>query len=105
MPRVRSWLGALLAALTLAGMASPVQAATLAIGAPLCHAVTAGSVSRAFACVGAPTGYQDKTLWLRADLIGKYDVGPDPVLLLHMTRFDRLTVLFGYADGHVERRV
>jgi diguanylate cyclase (GGDEF)-like protein len=86
------------------------EAATLRVNAPLCHAVTPASLpdSRAanleFSCMGEPAGYQEQSLWLRADLPG-FSVNPrDVAVLVHHSRFDSLTVLFAYADGRTVRQ-
>lgn len=74
----------------------------LLLGDPLCHAVTplsATTMPAAFACRGMPVDYQDRSLWLHTDLPpGPLDAD-GMILLVHQSRFDRLTVHFGYADG------
>ena len=92
-----------LAALWTAGMVVPANAVPLTIDRELCHAVEP-STDPGFSCGGQPTGYQQGVLLLRADLarIGAMPNGAD--LLIHMSRFDGLTVAFSYADGHVERQ-
>lgn len=57
------------------------------------------------ACTGDPENYDSARLWLRAGIEGR-DLAPGEgaTLLVHQTRFDRLVVLFIYADGHVERQ-
>lgn len=104
LPRVRRWLG-LLPALLLAFLIAPAaDAITLSIDHPFCHAVTTGRVPAAFACAGAPAGYDRSTLWLRAAMPAEQAVGRDAVFLIAHTRFDRMIVQFGYADGHTEQR-
>jgi diguanylate cyclase (GGDEF)-like protein len=94
-----------LAAMVVACWSIPASAETLRLNAPLCHAVSAqrladdGLSSLRFACRGAPAGYQDESLWLRADLTRLPDDRNDMVLMVHQSRFDRLAVLFSYADG------
>jgi diguanylate cyclase (GGDEF)-like protein len=104
---VRCWLGRLIVALVLAGLPLAAGATTLRIDKPLCHAVTAGeppASAAAYSCNGAPTAYQQGTLWLHADL-SQLDAARDaPVLLVHHSRFDRLIVLFHYADGMTDRQ-
>lgn len=88
------------------------EAATLRVNAPLCHAVTPTSIpdSRAasldFSCTGEPAGYQEQSLWLHADL-ARQSIDPhDVALLVHLSRFDSLHILFTYADGRtVQQRV
>jgi diguanylate cyclase (GGDEF)-like protein len=86
-------------------MGSTAQAGplTLTVGKPLCYAVTAQNVADTaqpvYACNGQPLGYQDRTLWLQADLRA-VPLDPDGMaLLIHQTRFHRLVVRFTYADG------
>jgi len=104
---VRSWLGRLLAALVLAGLPLAAGATPLRIDQPLCHAVTAGeppATDAAYSCTGTPAAYQQATLWLHADLSQLDAARHDPVLLIHQSRFDRLIVLFHYADGVTDRQ-
>jgi diguanylate cyclase (GGDEF)-like protein len=98
---VRCWLGRLLVALVLAASPLAAKAAALRIGQTLCHAVTTGQLpaDKAFSCTGVPKDYQRSTLWLRADLSRLEPAHHDPILLIHHTRFERLVVLFRYADG------
>ncbi|WP_165357302.1 diguanylate cyclase [Sphingosinicella sp. CPCC 101087] len=100
----------------------PSGAAAADLKERFCHAVapllpdsfadlSAGSLARAeppalraFACSGGPGAYRGGRLWLRAPLdAGNLAPGEAATLLIHMTRFDRLTVRFQYADGHSER--
>jgi len=102
---VRCWLRMLSAALFAAMLATSAAATPLRLNKPLCFAIaadTAGPPDQGFHCAGDPVGYQNRTLWLQADLskIG----GRSPVLLIHQGRFDRLVVLFRYADGSVDRQ-
>ncbi len=104
---VRNWLGRLCAVLLLASLAHAADALTLRLGQPLCHAVTATQATppeKAYGCVGEPRDYQSGTLWLHAYLTGADDMRASPVLLVHQTRFDRLIVLFHYADGFTDRQ-
>jgi diguanylate cyclase (GGDEF)-like protein len=103
---VRCWLGRLLLAMILAGFPLAAGATTLRIGQPLCHAVTDGEppADAAYSCSGTPAGYQRGMLWLHADLSQLDAARHDPVLLIHQTRFDRLIVLFHYADGVTNRQ-
>ncbi|MBB4631835.1 GGDEF domain-containing protein [Sphingosinicella soli] len=62
-----------------------------------CHAVTDLSAAKpgAFACSGTPADYHQRSLWL------KIEVPTDSrIVYVHQTRFDRLTALFVYEDGH-----
>jgi len=87
-------------------------APALAVGIPLdsrlCHAVSPIDGANAalpairFQCRNPPTGYQSGRLWLQLDP-RRYGLrGETPTLLVHQTRFDRLAVVFRYADGSVE---
>lgn len=74
----------------------------------LCHAVTALSAPDAvlpqlrFTCTPSATGYNHGSLWVRLDP-RRYPTGGDAVtLLVHHTRFDRLSVAFRYANGTTE---
>lgn len=73
----------------------------------LCHAVTplgsAPPPASAYRCGGEPGGYQEASLWLRADVAPLGFAGGDAALLVHQSRFDRLAVAFAYRDGHVRR--
>ena len=65
---------------------------------------TAGRRQLEFSCAGEPAGYQDQSLWLHADL-ARLSVDPhDLALLVHLSRFDSLTILFTYADGRTVRQ-
>jgi diguanylate cyclase (GGDEF)-like protein len=91
------------------GWSSPAAAEMLRIGHPLCHAVSQAVAQgdrapSAFACRGAPLGYQKGTLWLRATLPARAGEPDDLSLIVHSSRFDRLGVAFTYADGAVERQ-
>ena len=82
----------------------PAGAETLKIDSSLCHAVTPlrqadGALPSRFACSGEPSGYQQASLWLRADLTRLPVDRNDLVLMVHHSRFDRLAILFSYADG------
>jgi diguanylate cyclase (GGDEF)-like protein len=88
----------------------PTNAETLRLNDTLCQAVTPQRQADAplpalrFSCGGSSSGYQQASLWLRADLDRlKVDRG-DVVLMLHQSRFDRLVVSFSYADGGVQRQ-
>jgi diguanylate cyclase (GGDEF)-like protein len=86
------------------------DARTLRIGAPLCHAVTPDATPDAaldrlaFTCTGLPSGYQGGSLWLRDGVTRLPDDQSGLVVLVHQTRFDRLTAFFTYADGAVVRQ-
>jgi len=104
---VRNWLRSLCAVLLLTSLAHAADALTLRLGKPLCHAVTADQTAplgKAYGCVDEPRDYQSGTLWLHADLTATDDMRAEPVLLVHQTRFDRLVVLFHYADGFTDRQ-
>lgn len=87
------------------GLAGSVLAAVPALGEHrLCHAVSTAVapdavLPPAFSCTGEPEGYQNGSLWLRAELGGDALAGNAPALLVHNSRFDRLLVTFTYADG------
>ncbi|MGH6781189.1 MAG: diguanylate cyclase [Sphingomonadaceae bacterium] len=93
--------------LLLCGLAAPASAAPaiLRINQPLCHEVNPAGARSAvpaperFRCHAEPSGYQAGTLWLRADLRGAKPVADGLTLFVHQTRFDRLVVIFDYADG------
>ena len=104
---LRRPLGMLLLVLILTGFPRMAGAATLGHDRPLCFAVTTGTIAppeRTYRCTSEPVGYQQGTLWLRTDLSRIDGAQPDPVLLIHQTRFARLTIIFRYADGFVERQ-
>ncbi|KTE05980.1 sensor domain-containing diguanylate cyclase [Sphingopyxis sp. H115] len=100
-----SRLGLGFALLTLAFWVAPATAATLDIDRGLCHATSGADRPDAiastirFSCSGAPTGYQQGSLWLRAPLEGAAARRGDVALMVHQSRFDRLAVAFSYADG------
>ena len=100
------WRRSAVLALLLWNAAGLAGAATLAPNPPLCHATTSAVVPPAtgFHCSGEPTGYQRGTLWLRAGLGAADPVRNDAVLLVHQTRFDRLIIMFHYADGRLDRQ-
>lgn len=70
-----------------------------------CHAVTSGRQTDVtlpfmqFSCRGTPVGYQEGSLWLRVDLKELPVDRNDFVLMIHQSRFNRLAVVFTYADG------
>jgi diguanylate cyclase (GGDEF)-like protein len=86
----------------------PVRAEALRLDTSLCHAVTdrrqadATLPSLRFACTGSPAGYQQGSLWLRADLRRQPVDREDLVLMVQNSRFERLAVAFSYADGVVQ---
>ena len=91
--------------LALALWATPATAATLDVERDICHAAsgtdlpdTRVSMLR-FSCDGAPTGYQQGSLWLRVRLDGADARRGDVALMVHHSRFDRLAVAFSHADG------
>lgn len=97
-------------AMIIACWALPAAAESLRLNDELCHAVTplrqadTPHPALSFSCRGSPTGYQQASLWLRADLTRLPVDRNDVVLMLHQSRFDRLTVIFGYADGTAQRQ-
>ena len=104
---VRCWLGMLSVILLSAGLSTAGKATPLALGRSLCFAVAANSGSppnKGYRCSGEPIGYQAATLWLRTTSRPVRDLRQSPVLLIHQTRFDGLTILFHYADGAVDRK-
>lgn len=79
---------------------------------PECHAVTPvqdriDTPSPQFRCGGRPAAYNDASLWFRLDVPREHAVlgsTQDRLkLLVKKTQFDRLVVIFRYADG-AERR-
>ena len=88
----------------------PAVADTLLLDGSLCHAVTGRQQadnnlsSLRFRCGGSPAGYQQGSLWLRADLRRLPVDRNDVVLMIHHSRFDRLAVTFSYADGTEQRQ-
>lgn len=104
---VRCWLGMLSVILLSAGLSTAGNATPLDLGRSLCFAVAAKDGSPPdtdYRCSGEPIGYQTTTLWLRTASFPIRDLRQDPVLLIHQTRFDGLTILFHYADGAVDRQ-
>ncbi|MHA6720478.1 GGDEF domain-containing protein [Sphingomonas sp. RS6] len=93
----------LLPLLLLAAPAAHGNAA--AAGITDCHAITPLDTpdralpELAFDCGQPPTGYQDRSLWLRLNVASG---SPAPAILIHQTRFDRLAVGFRFADGSTE---
>lgn len=91
------------------GGATPAFADILRINHPLCHA-TSQSVAEdsmappVLACSGEPKNYQIGTLWLQAMLPPDANNNSDFSLVVHSSRFERLTVTFSYADGTEERQ-
>src|SRR3546814_10398313 len=100
--RVRFWLG--LCAMLLALTTGPAHGRALDVERDFCHALSGAALGDdalsglRFSCSGAPSGYQQGSLWLRAPLDG---TAPrrDLALMVHNSRFDRLAVAFSYADG------
>ncbi|MCM8730232.1 diguanylate cyclase domain-containing protein [Hephaestia sp. GCM10023244] len=84
----------------------PATAESVAFDA-FCHAVTGTATPDSalprltFACRGAPSAYQQGSLWLRTDLRDLSVDRTDVALMVRQSRFDRLAVAFTYADGHV----
>lgn len=93
------------AVLLLALWGGPAAAMTLEVERDLCHAQSAATLADSslaalrFSCRGAPAGYQEASLWLRAPLDGPHARRGDIALMVHQSRFDRLAVAFSYADG------
>jgi diguanylate cyclase (GGDEF)-like protein len=91
-------------------IAPAVRAEAIVIGRTGCYAVTPQAVADAavtqlrFACTGAPERYQRASLWVRADPAPITRQGDGFAILVHQTRFDRLTTFFLYRDGHVVRQ-
>ena len=90
--------------------AFPASAGTLRLNDTLCHAVTplqqddTPLPAPRLSCRGSSSGYQQASLWLRADLTRLAVDRGDAVVMLHQSRFDRLVVSFSYADGAVQRQ-
>ncbi|WP_420142598.1 diguanylate cyclase domain-containing protein [Sphingomonas sp.] len=109
LPGIHSRLVVLLIVLTLTGSPwmKPAEARALGFGGELCHAVTADETPPPrYQCAGEPEGYQDRHLWLRVDpALLPRDAGGGPLtLLIHQTRFERVEVLFRYADHQILRQ-
>ena len=104
---ILSGLRWLLAAWLLWGLGGVASAAPvlLHVGHPLCWAVTPSGApapgDSAYRCSGEPENYQRGTLWLSGNIDRIAPEGAPATLLIHQTRFDRLRVSFGYADGAV----
>ncbi len=100
-----SRLGFGFALFVLALWAVPATATTLDVERDMCHASSAAGLpdtrvsTLRFSCSGAPAGYQQGSLWLRAPLDGADARRGDVALMVHHSRFDRLAVAFSYADG------
>lgn len=77
--------------------ASPLPGTCFAVQNPLRGNLPPGDVR----CAGTPNGYEHATLWLRLPIESPSFAG-NPALLIHSTRFDRLGVLFLFADGSTE---
>lgn len=104
---MKAWLLLAMAGIAAACWSIPARAEPLHLDTSLCHAVSALDQgdrtlpSLQFTCTGTPAGYQQASLWLRADLrrlpapVDRNDL----VLMVHHSRFDRLAVVFSYADG------
>ena len=93
---LRSWLGALAAVLIFAAPPSAAEGRTLGREPSQCLAVAPVGMlppDPAFRCGAQPAGYQDAVFWLRFNLAPADSSSGAPVLLVHQTRFDRLTVL------------
>jgi diguanylate cyclase (GGDEF)-like protein len=94
-----------LALLMLGFAAAPAHAVTLNGEGRLCHALSGSDVpddrlaTLRYACAGTPEGYHRGSLWLRTNPAKVVLARGDIALLVHQTRFDRLTVAFTYADG------
>lgn len=105
---IRGLAGAVIAIFLLCGFAPFAHGAvdSLKIGAPLCYVVTpedSGAEMPSpsdYRCHGRPRGYQAGTLWLHMPVQAR-SAGDDLALLVHLTRFDRLTIFSTYADGAV----
>lgn len=88
----------------------PAMAGAVAIprDSRVCHAVTPLSAADTmlgqlhFTCSPTASGYNRGSLWVRLDP-HQYPLGTDAVtLLVHHTRFDRLSVAFRYTNGITE---
>jgi diguanylate cyclase (GGDEF)-like protein len=82
------------------------RAQSLHLGDQLCSAVTTDprNPPAMFRCTPTPAGYEDRTLWLNADISRRAEASAGGTLLVHQTRFDKLLVIWRYADGMVLRR-
>lgn len=74
----------------------------------VCHTVTALAAPDAvldqvrFTCAPSASGYNQDSLWVRLDPRQYARDGEAVTLLVHHTRFDRLSVAFRYANGTTE---
>ena len=96
-------LRALLAALAMA--ASCAHASDTLLNRHACFSVSPAEAAYQpshWDCEGEPTGFQHQTLWLKMEIPHPAADRYAPVVMLHNTRFDRLSVGFIYTDG-VER--
>ncbi|MBH0114096.1 diguanylate cyclase [Novosphingobium sp. YJ-S2-02] len=78
-----------------------------------CHAVTpvpAGGDNSIpeFTCSGEPRDYQSRSLWYRIDPLEWLGSAPGPTaapsLMVHISRYDAVSVWFRYADGDMRRQ-
>src|SRR3546814_11134796 len=84
---------------SLALTTGPANGRALDVERDFCHALSGAALGDdalsglRFSCSGAPAGYQQGSLWLRAPLD---DTAPrrDLALMVHNSRFDRLAVAF-----------
>ncbi len=92
--------------LLLASQAASARAApALPIADRYCHQVTpiGGAAGPSWNCEGEPSGYEHRRLWLSATPVAEELSAEGATLLVHQSRFEGLTVLFGYADGRIVR--
>jgi hypothetical protein len=119
---VRLVLAIMLALVAMLGMATRAEAETASAHAQvpmvwsaqqwlplsaLCHAsgptpAHDAAMPSHFDCSGEPHDFQHGSLWLRARAGAVGSLDETPVLMVHSSRFDRLLVGFGYADGTTE---
>lgn len=102
---LRRWLAVQLLVLLLPAAA---WAAPIPHDSRLCHAVTPLAAPDTtldrlqFTCSAEASGYNRDSLWLRLDPRHYATSGEAVTLLIHHTRFDRLSVAFRYANGITE---
>ncbi len=87
------------------------ESALAHIDHPICYAVTpldrpdVPPPGDSLRCRGEPTGYQQASLWLAFPLHRmRADDQAQQLMRIYQGRYDRLLVLYRYADGHIVRQ-
>ncbi|UAK23725.1 sensor domain-containing diguanylate cyclase [Sphingomonas nostoxanthinifaciens] len=100
----------LLLALALLALPQAARAVSLTLHDGLCYAIVPNDTpieqppASAFACDGRARDYTQRILLLRVDP-AQHGIDPtDMALLFRVTRFERLTVQYSYADGSSEQQ-